>query len=66
MTRMDLEGIVLGEISQTEEDKYCVCFYSYVEYKKQKQSKINEQTNTKQKCKYREQKSSYHKEFGGQ
>ena len=27
-TRMDLEGIMLSEVSQTEKDKYCVMFYN--------------------------------------
>ena len=46
---MDLEGIMLSEISQI--GKYIVWFYLYVEYK----SKINEQTKQKHTYKYREQ-----------
>ena len=37
---MDLEGIKLNEISQTEEDKHCII--SYVESKKTKQIKQND------------------------
>ena len=32
-TRMDLEGIMLSETSQTEKDKYCI-YHLYVESKK--------------------------------
>lgn len=44
MTRMDLEGIILSEISQAKKDKYCMISHSYVEYKKQNKNKINEHT----------------------
>ena len=35
-TGMDLEGIMLSEISQTEKDKYCMRYHLYVEPKKAK------------------------------
>ena len=41
-TRMDLEGIVLREVSQTEKDK-CIWFQLYVESKK-----LNKQMKQKQ------------------
>ena len=31
---MDLEGIMLSEVCETEEDKYCICFHLYVKQKK--------------------------------
>ena len=41
---MELEGILLSELSQMEEDK-CHIFFTHVEYKKQTTTtKINEQT----------------------
>ena len=36
---MDIEGIMLSEISQTEKDKY-LCFHSYVKSKKKKNNQI--------------------------
>ena len=36
-TWMDLEAILLSEISQTEKDKYCVIYQLHVESKKIKQ-----------------------------
>ena len=57
---MDLEGIVLSEIIQTEKDT--VYFHSHVEYKKtnqqtkktHKKTQIHEQTKQKQTGSYRE------------
>ena len=37
-TWMDLEGIALSEISQTEKDKYCISYHLYVESKKIQQT----------------------------
>ena len=37
-TWMDIEGIMLSEISQTEKDKY-LCFHSYVKSKKKRTTK---------------------------
>ena len=52
---MDLEGIMLSEISQTEKDKYYV--FSYVEYKKY--NKLVTMTKMKQIHRCREQTSGY-------
>lgn len=38
-TRVDLEGIMLREISQTEKNKYRMISFIYVEYKINKQTK---------------------------
>ena len=44
-TWMDLEGIILNEVSQTKTNS--IWFHSYMEYKKQK-SKTNEQSKLNQ------------------
>ena len=54
-TWLDLEGITLSEISQTEKDKYCMI--SYVEPKKY--NKLVNITKKKQTYRYREQTSGY-------
>ena len=43
---MNLEGIILGEISQTEKDKYCM--FSLVCGILKNQNKTNKQTKQKQ------------------
>ena len=57
MTYLDLEGIMLSEISQTEKDKYCVITYMWNSKNKTKK----EMNITKQKQIYwhREQTSGY-------
>ena len=55
-TWIDLEGIMLSEISQT--GKQCICYHLCVESKKQKQTKMNI-TKQKQTHRCREQTSSY-------
>ena len=55
-TWMDLEGIMLSEISQTEKDKYCMT-HLYVESKNY--NKLMNITKKKQTHRYREQTSGY-------
>ena len=55
-TRMDLEGIMLSEISQTGKDKYCIP-HLYVESKKY--NKLVFITKKKQSHIYREQTNGY-------
>ena len=55
-TRMDLEGIMLSETSQTEKDKYCI-YHLYVESKKY--NKLVNITKKKQTLRCREQTSGY-------
>ena len=59
-TWMDLEGIMLGEISQTEKEKYCY-FITYMWNLKHKQMDITKQ---KQTHRYREQTSGKKKMKG--
>ena len=35
-TKMDLGIIILGEVSQTQKDKYCIIYSLYVESEKKK------------------------------
>ena len=44
-TWMDIEGIILNEVSQTEKDKYCM-FYLYAESEKQNQMNKHNKTET--------------------
>ena len=55
---MDLEGIMLREISQTEKDKYCMI--SLICGILKKYSKLVNITKKKQTHSYREQTSGYH------
>ena len=55
-TWMNLEGIMLSEISQTEKDKYCM-IHLYV--KSKKYNKLVNITKKKQAHRYREQTSGY-------
>ena len=61
-TWIDLEGIMLSEISQTEEANI-VWYQLYVESKKY--NKLVNITKKKQTHRYREQTSGYHWEAGG-
>ena len=58
---MDLEGIMLSEISQTGKDGYIPYDYLYVECKKKKKSKAK----CKETHRYREQINSCQSERGG-
>ena len=55
-TWMDLEGIILSEISQTEKDKYCMISHIWNLIKRNKLVNI---TKKKQTHRYREQTSGY-------
>ena len=55
-TWMDLEGIILSEISQTEKDKYCMISHIWNLIKHNKLVNI---TKKKQTHRYREQTSGY-------
>ena len=57
---MDLEGILLGEMSQTEKDKYLM-IYLYVESKKPKNKPKQKQIH-----RYREQTGGCQKGGGGE
>ena len=52
---MDLEGIIIIEVSQTEKDKYCLILY--MESKKDNKV-VNKQRRSRHR--YREQSSGYH------
>ena len=54
---MDLEGIALSEISQTEKDKYCISYHLHAESKKY--NKVVNITKKKQTHRYREPTSGY-------
>ena len=60
-TWMDLESIMLSEVSQTEKGKYHMI--SYVEFKKQnKWTKEKKETNQKETLKYREETAGCQRE----
>ena len=61
-TWMDLEGIMLSEISQMEKDKYCM---NHLYVKSKKYNKWTNITKQKQTHRYREQTSG-HQWGGGQ
>ena len=58
-TWLDLEGIMLSKISQTEKDKYCMWFTYMWNLKKKKKKETVNITKMKQAQRYRKQTSGY-------
>ena len=64
-TWIDLEGIMLNEISQTEKEKYCIISIIYVIWNENKWTCNNSNNKTNQICKYREKTGGCQRRVGG-